>query len=83
VQLGTTKTTLQLLELAFEVAANGNIYAMDDARSGASLANSAIFASGLNVNVMLEALAIVMPPVILGHTLARLKHGQRSCSGKW
>jgi formiminotetrahydrofolate cyclodeaminase len=56
VPLGTAKTALYVLELAIEVAANGNINALSDACSGASLANCAIFASGLNVKFNAKSL---------------------------
>ncbi len=51
VPLNVAKTSLQVLELAIEVAATGNANAFSDAASGAAFANSAIFAAGLNVKM--------------------------------
>ena len=56
VPLGTAKTALHVLELAVKAAAIGNINAVSDACAGASLANSAIFASALNVKLNAKSL---------------------------
>ncbi len=51
VPLGTARTALHVLELAVEAAETANINAISDACSAASLANTTIFASALNVKV--------------------------------
>jgi glutamate formiminotransferase/formiminotetrahydrofolate cyclodeaminase len=51
VPLSAAQTALKVLELAAEVAETGNVNAVSDSGSGASLANSAIFAAGLNVRI--------------------------------
>lgn len=56
VPLVTAKTALRVLELALEVAANGNRNAFSDACAGASLANSTIFVSALNVKINAKSL---------------------------
>ncbi len=57
VPLGTARIALRVLELAVEVAASANINAMSDACSAASLANSTVFVSALNVKVNAKNLA--------------------------
>jgi glutamate formiminotransferase/formiminotetrahydrofolate cyclodeaminase len=49
VPLGTSKIALHVMELAVELAATANINAIGDACAAASLANSCIFVSSLNV----------------------------------
>ncbi|MBI1280571.1 MAG: methenyltetrahydrofolate cyclohydrolase [Anaerolineaceae bacterium] len=49
VPLGTSKIALRVMELAVELAAKGNINAIGDAYAAASLANSCIMTSTLNV----------------------------------
>jgi formiminotetrahydrofolate cyclodeaminase len=56
VPLGTANTALHVLELAVEVAETGNINAVSDACAAATLANSSIFASLLNVKVNAKSL---------------------------
>ncbi|MEZ4669656.1 MAG: cyclodeaminase/cyclohydrolase family protein [Anaerolineae bacterium] len=56
VPLATAKTALHVLELAVEVAAEGNINALSDACAAASLANSTIFASLLNLKINAKSL---------------------------
>jgi glutamate formiminotransferase/formiminotetrahydrofolate cyclodeaminase len=51
VPLTVAKMSLQVLELAIEVTATGNLNTLSDAASGAAFANGAIFAAGLNVKV--------------------------------
>lgn len=69
VPLNTAKTALRVLELALEVAANGNRNAFSDACAGASLANSTIFASALNVKINAKSLG---DRKAAGHFLAQL-----------
>lgn len=56
VPLGTAHTALAVMELAVELAAIGNINAMSDACAAASLANSTVFASALNVKMNAKSL---------------------------
>lgn len=56
VPLGTAQTALAIVELAVELAATANLNAMSDACAAASLANSTVFASALNVKMNAKSL---------------------------
>ena len=56
VPLQAAETALSVLALAAEVAETGNVNAISDAGSAGSLANSAIYAAGLNVKINAKTL---------------------------
>lgn len=56
VPLNAAETALSVLALAAEVAETGNVNAVSDAGSAGSLANSAIYAAGLNVKINAKTL---------------------------
>ncbi len=56
VPLNAAETALKVLALAAEVAETGNLNAVSDAGSAGSLANSAIYAAGLNVKINAKSL---------------------------
>jgi len=56
VPLAAAQTALAVLALALEVAEKGNLNALSDAGSAGSLAETAIFAAGLNVKINAKGL---------------------------
>lgn len=56
VPLEVAKLALQTLALVLEVAEKGNVNAVSDAGSAGSLANTAIYAAGLNVKININGL---------------------------
>jgi glutamate formiminotransferase/formiminotetrahydrofolate cyclodeaminase len=80
VPLQTAENALAVLALAAEVAEVGNVNAITDAGSAGSLANSAIYAAGLNIKTNAKSLADRAAAGQLAEQLSAIEAQAKSCT---
>jgi glutamate formiminotransferase/formiminotetrahydrofolate cyclodeaminase len=78
VPLATCEQALQVLRLACTVAEKGNINAITDAATAASLAVAALTAAGANVRINLKALSTSDQVALLSEQLAGIENETRT-----
>jgi glutamate formiminotransferase/formiminotetrahydrofolate cyclodeaminase len=78
VPLSTCEQSLQVLHLACIAAEKGNINAITDAATAASLAVAALTAAGANVRINLKALSASDQAALLSEQLAGIENETRT-----